>query len=359
MNPDTPAGAAGPPPSGPADVVVALDVGGTAMKCALVDLAGTVRHAERRVTPREQGPAAVVTAILDVAVELTARATALGLTARAVGLAVPGVVDEEHGVAVFAGNLGWRDVPLRKLAADRLELPTALGHDVRAGGLAEAQLGAGRGHRHVLFVAIGTGIASALIVDGQAYPGGHGSAGEFGHIVVQPGGPPCGCGGRGCLEAVASASAVARRYTEQTGAIVSAAEVAARTAAGEPAAAEVWQQTVAVLAGGLHTAITLLDPEVIVLGGGLAEAGDALLVPLATGLAERVTFQQVPVLARAALGDEAGCLGAAILGRRQLDGQLDAASPQPSAPLAAPSGQVTPHGATGPAQPTHNPPEVS
>ncbi|RQW84391.1 sugar kinase, partial [Micromonospora globispora] len=192
------------------EVVVALDVGGTGMKCALVRPDGAVVHAERHATRAEHGPDAVVDTILNIAEALAGKARADGLTPVAGGIAVPGVVDEARGVAVWSANLGFRDVPLRDLAAARLGLPTALGHDVRVGGLAEARLGAGRGTGHVLFVAIGTGIAAAHVVDGAAAVGAHGAAGEIGHILVRPDGPRCGCGRPGCLEAVASAAAHAR-----------------------------------------------------------------------------------------------------------------------------------------------------
>ncbi|MDI5939973.1 ROK family protein, partial [Micromonospora sp. DH15] len=231
---------------------------------------------------------------------------------------VPGVVDETAGVAVWSANVGFRDVPLRDLAAARLGLPTALGHDVRVGGLAEARLGAGRGTGHVLFVAIGTGIAAAHVVDGVAATGAHGAAGEIGHILVRPGGPRCSCGRDGCLEAVASASAIARRYAEATGGGLagtpaSAADVADRAAAGEPAAAGVWAEAVEALADGLATGQSLYDVESIVVGGGLAQAGPRLFDPLRAALHERMTFHRRPRLVAAALGDEAGCLGAALL----------------------------------------------
>jgi glucokinase len=190
----------------------------------------------------------------------------------------------------------------------------ALGHDVRAGGLAEATFGGGRHGRDVLFVAIGTGIAAAYIMDGRSYAGAHGAAGELGHIVVRPGGPVCGCGNRGCLEAVASATALARRYASQGDtAKTGAAEVVALATSGDPVAARAWQETIDALADGLHTAQTLYDADVVVLGGGLAEAGEALLGPLRTALRARLTFQREPQLVRATLGDQAGCLGAALL----------------------------------------------
>jgi glucokinase len=319
-------------------VVVALDVGGTGIKCALVDSDGVVRHSERHRTAPERGPEAVVRTILDIADGLAATARAKGLTPRATGIAVPGIIDQATGVAVWSANIGFRDVPLKTLLEERLGLPATLGHDVRAGGLAEARLGAGQGHRHVLAVMIGTGIAAASIVDGKVFTGAHGAAGEIGHIVVRPNGPRCGCGQRGCLEAIASASAVARRYAERArhetpthetpaheaavhGAEmreaemreVSAEEVGSRFAAGDPVAGAVWRETVDALADGLLIGIALFDPAVVVLGGGLAEAGDALLEPLRAALRARVTFHREPILCRAALGDVAGCLGAALL----------------------------------------------
>ncbi|MFI7486906.1 ROK family protein [Micromonospora echinaurantiaca] len=302
-----------------ADAVVALDVGGTGMKCALVDSAGTVLHTERHPTGAERGPTAVVDTILEVAEGLAGKARADGRTPVAVGIAVPGVVDEARGVAVWSANVGFRDVPLRELAQARLGLPAALGHDVRAGGLAEARLGAGRGAGHVLFVAIGTGIAAAHVVNGAAAVGAHGAAGEIGHILVRPDGPRCGCGRPGCLEAVASASAVGRRYAELAGEPATAAEVAARAAAGEALAGQVWRETVEALADGLASGQALFDVATIVLGGGLAQAGAQLLDPLRAALHERMTFHREPRLVAAALGDEAGCLGAALLALDDLE----------------------------------------
>ncbi|MFG1950547.1 ROK family protein [Micromonospora sp. NPDC048830] len=297
----------------PGDVVVALDVGGTGMKCALVRPDGGIVHAERHPTDADRGPDAVVRSILEVAEGLAGKARADGLDPVALGIAVPGVVDEVRGVAVWSANVGFRNVPLRDLAVARLGLPTALGHDVRAGGLAEARLGAGQGSGQLLFVAIGTGIAAAHVVGGVAAVGAHGAAGEFGHILVRPCGPRCGCGRPGCLEAVASAAAIARRYAELADSPASAADVARRAATGEPIAVRVWREAVEALADGLATAQALFDVERVVIGGGLAQAGPHLFDPLRAALRERMTFHREPVLVAAALGDEAGCLGAALL----------------------------------------------
>lgn len=301
------------PTSTPDGVVVAVDVGGTGIKAALVRPPGEIARLERHPTGADRGPDAVVETILGVAEGLAAQARAGDRTPLAVGITVPGVVDEAGGVAAWSTNVGFRDVPLRKLAEDRLALPVALGHDVRAGGAAEARLGAARGARHVLFVAVGTGIAAAHVVDGRAAAGAHGVAGELGHVVVRPGGTPCFCGNRGCLEAVASAAAIARAYAVVTGVNRTAADVVARAAEGEETAARVWRDAVAALADGLFLAQALHDVEEIVVGGGLAEAGDALFAPLRAALHERITFQRMPRLVPAVLGDRAGCLGAALL----------------------------------------------
>ncbi|MEU2990319.1 ROK family protein [Streptomyces griseoincarnatus] len=296
--------------------VIALDVGGTGMKAALVGADGELLHQARRPTGRERGPDAVVGGILDFAAELRAHGIrAHGEAASAAGVAVPGIVDEEEGVAAYAANLGWRDVPLRALLAGRLGgVPVALGHDVRTGGLAEGRIGAGRGADRFLFVALGTGIAGAIGIDGKVEAGAHGFAGEIGHIVVRPGGAECPCGQRGCLERFASASAVSRAWAEASGdPDADAADCAKAVASGDERAARVWQEAVDALADGLVTALTLLDPRTLIIGGGLAEAGETLFTPLREAVRRRVTFQKLPSLVPAALGDTAGCLGAGLL----------------------------------------------
>jgi len=299
------------------DVALAIDVGGTAIKAALVDPAGEIHHARRRPTGAEHGPDAVVATVLDVATELAAYAGGHGLTPVAAGVVVPAVINEADGIAEWSANLGLRDVPLRELVTGRTGLPTVLGHDVRAGALAEARIGAGRSTRRMFFVAIGTGIAGGYVLDGRIDPGAHGAAGEIGHVVVRtgPDARPCGCGNRGCLEAYASAAAIGRAYTAAGtgGASSTAAEVAARVAAGEALATTIWRDAMEVLADGLLTGIALFDPRVIVFGGGLAGAGEILLEPLAEALGRRRTFHRIPELLLGELGDEAGCLGAGLL----------------------------------------------
>lgn len=296
--------------------VIALDVGGTAIKAALVDQNNTLRYETRRATAREKGPEAVVDGILDLATELRALGSSrLGSAPAAVGIAVPGIVDTATGTAVYAANLGWRDVPLREALTRRLGgIPTALGHDVRTGGLAEGRIGAGRGADRFLFLPLGTGIAGAIGIDGRIEEGAHGYAGEIGHITIRPGGEPCGCGGRGCLETLASASAVSRAWARATGdPAADAAGCAKAVESGDPRAQAVWQEAVDALADGLVIGLTLLDPRTLIIGGGLAEAGETLFRPLRTAVAERLTFQKMPLIVPAALGDTAGCLGAGLL----------------------------------------------
>ncbi|OUD01068.1 ROK family protein [Streptomyces swartbergensis] len=301
--------------------VIALDVGGTGMKAALAGPEGELLHRARRPTGREHGPDAVVAGILDFAAELRAYgAEHFGTPAAAAGVAVPGIVDEARGVAAYAANLGWRDVPLRDLLAERLGVPVALGHDVRTGGLAEGRVGAGRGADRFLFVALGTGIAGAIGVDGRVEAGAHGFAGEIGHIVVRPGGSPCPCGQRGCLERFASAAAVSEAWATASGDPgADAADCAKAVDSGDPKARAVWQEAVDALADGLVTALTLLDPRVLIIGGGLAEAGETLFTPLREAIRSRITFQKQPTLVPAALGDAAGCLGAGLLAWDLLD----------------------------------------
>ncbi|MFI8088330.1 ROK family protein [Streptomyces sp. NPDC086080] len=296
--------------------VIALDVGGTGMKAALVGADGGLLHQARRPTGRERGPDAVVAEILDFAAELRAHGIDRhGTSPSAAGVAVPGIVDETAGIAVHAVNLGWRDVPLRALLTERLGgIPVALGHDVRTGGLAEGRIGAGRGADRFLFVPLGTGIAGAIGINGRVEAGAHGFAGEIGHIVVRPGGTPCPCGQRGCLERFASAAAVSEAWAAACGDPgADAADCAKAVEAGDVRARQVWQEAVDALADGLVTALTLLDPRALIIGGGLAEAGETLFTPLREAVRRRVTFQKLPSLVPAALGDTAGCLGAGLL----------------------------------------------
>lgn len=283
--------------------VIALDVGGTAMKAALYDAAGTLLHEARRPTSRERGPAAVTEGVLDFAAELRAYGEReLGQGAAAVGVVVPGVIDAADGRVIYATNLDWRDVPLRDLLSTRLGIPATLGHDVAAGGLAESRLGAARGTDRFFFIALGTGIAGAI-----GLPGARVETAEIGHVTVRENGLTCPCGSRGCLERYASAAAVSAAWGGD------AADCAKAVEAGDEKATRVWTTAVAALADALMTAVTLLTPDTLIVGGGLSEAGETLLHPLREALEARATFQRLPKVVRAELGDTAGCRGAGVL----------------------------------------------
>ena len=228
------------------------------------------------------------------------------------GVVVPGIVDEAAQVARQAVNLGWRDARVADAVAGRTGLVTVLGHDVRAALLAEARVGAARGAPDVLLIAIGTGIAGAAMIDGRVLDAG-GWAGELGHVVVDPLGPECACGASGCLEAIASASAVARAYADRTGISADAQTVAGLVEAGDAEATQVWSDVVDALARGVVTAVALTGVELVLIGGGLAGSGETLLAPLRAAVADQLTFHRPPRIVAASLGERAGCIGAACL----------------------------------------------
>ena len=278
----------------------------------MVDRDGRVLSRLRRPTPpRDRGPGEVLAAILATLDELTAAAPG-DAGVDGVGLVVTGIVDERRGLAVRSENVGWRDVPVRSLVEEATGLPVGFGHDVRAGTLAEWRLGAGRGLQDLVFVPIGTGVSAGIVIQGRLISGG-GYAGEIGHIDLGHG-EPCACGGRGCVEAVASAAAITRRYAAASGRPVSdAREVAERTAAGDRVAQRVWADATAALALALAWTSVVLAPQAILLGGGLARSGGLLFEPIRQALGRHLGVVRQPRLAPATLQDEAGVLGAALL----------------------------------------------
>jgi len=283
--------------------VVALDIGGTTLKGALVGRDGQVLARRDLPTPAAGGEA-VLRAVLDLARHL---ATAGAGVVAAVAVA-PGRV--EDGAVRYAGNLGWRDVPLAARLARSLRVPVAAENDVSAAALAESVLG-GSGP-DCLFVALGTGVGAAQVRDGAVLPGATGTAGEIGHIPVYPEGEPCECGQRGCLERYASAAGLARRHQALAGGGPSRAEEVVARLGQDPAADRVWRDAVEALALALVHAVLLLDPARVVLGGGLAGAGEALLGPLRRRLAARLTWREPPPVGISALGTDAGWRGAAL-----------------------------------------------
>lgn len=294
--------------------VLAFDVGGTDIKSALFDGDGTALDLRRTPTPKLDGdPAAnLIAELARLADELRERHPSV--SPAAVGFVVPGIVDADAGIGVFASNMGWRNAPLRELAAERLGLPVAFDHDVRSASWAEHQLGGARAHDDVVVLIIGTGIAGAVLVGGQPYTAG-GYAGEIGHSPVADD-PLCACGARGCLETIASAGAIARRYATETGMTPAGAkDVIARAATGDAIAERIWNEALDALVLSLAQLTAVFAPEAVVIGGGLSRAGDALFDQLRARLAARLSFHRMPELIPAELQGDAGLLGAALRAR--------------------------------------------
>lgn len=292
----------------PAEVVVAVDLGGTLTKIAYVARDGSatgVRRVETRVDDRGAVPPDW---LAQQVIEAAARPGTVGY-----GLVTPGIVDVAAGIVRFASNLGWRDVPIRHVLDTETGLPGAIGHDVRAGGLAEWRLGGRSEIDNLLFLPLGTGIAGAAVVDGRLLEAG-GYAGEIGHLHVSVADQPCACGAYGCLETVASAAGVARSYQRTTGLRRSAAEVAALAREGDQAALQALAVAVAGLAEALAAYVALLAPEIVIIGGGLSGAADLIMDDLGQALDDRLSFHRRPRLVTAALGSDAGVRGAGLLG---------------------------------------------
>ncbi|ADP80619.1 ROK family protein [Pseudofrankia inefficax] len=310
-------------PGGPC--FVGVDVGGTTIKAALFDDTALFDGAARPVvevrepTPADAGPDAVVAALLAVTRQVVELAQARLARPAAIGVAALGLVDEAAGLAVRSARIGWRDVPLRAIVERELAIPVALGHDLRAAALAEARLGAGRGSASFAFLAVGTGVGGAVVLDGVPLTGAHARAAEIGHLRVAGADLACPCGSVGCLETVASARGIALAYRARTGRTVTAADVAGRLADDADAAA-VWARAVDALAEALAICQLVVDPAAVVIGGGLSLAGDLLLRPLRGALADRVTLGPAPPLVRSALGDRSALVGAGLLAARLLGG---------------------------------------
>lgn len=293
------------------DFVVAVDLGGTDTKFGYATIDGAVHGVTRR--PTEGRGNATADWLAEQLVEFADAHPGPG---RAVGfgVVVPGIIDLTAGVVRAAPNLGWTDLPLLDVLSTALGLPGALGHDVRYAGLAEWRLGGGQGVQNLLFLPLGTGIAGAMIVDGRALDA-DGYAGEIGHTRVPASGELlCACGQVGCLEIVASASGVARTYARLTGQSRPASEVAELARAADEAAVAAFGLAAEALSQALLSYLTMLGPERIVIGGGLAASADLFLPQIRDYLTRSIAFQRLPEVTIATLGADAGVIGAGFLG---------------------------------------------
>ncbi len=290
-------------------LALAIDVGGTTIKGELVDADGDVLVADTAPTPRGS---AAGDAVASLGLDLLERADGRPVTGAAV--VVPGAVDRAAGVATYSSNIGWRDLELVQLLGAAWSLPVQIANDVASGAVAEHRTGAGRTAPDMVFLPIGTGLAAALLAGGRLVTGDGGTTSEIGHVVVRPG-ARCGCGADGCVEAWASAGALARRYAELTGTTVTGARDVAERLDDDPVARQVWSDAVAALADGLTTVALLFGPAPVVVGGGLAQSGERLLAPLRSALAERARVFPAPQVLTARHGSRAGVVGAGMLAR--------------------------------------------
>lgn len=301
--------------------MVGVDVGGTSMKGGLVDGAGRIVGGIRRrpTRPRgDEGSEEVVQSILGFADGLvTAGRKAHGeRSVVAVGLVIPGIIDEDRGVALSAINVEWRGEPIVDRLSSRVGLPAVLGHDARSGGLAEGLWGSARGSRDFLFIAVGTGVGAAVVLGGDPYFRSFGAGGEFGHMTVNGYGPDCVCGRTGCVEAYAGGRSISRRYMARVNATrtIAGKEVMERMRAGDRLARQVWDDAVWALGTAIVNSVVLLSPDVVVIGGGVAEAGRLLFRPLIAEVREQIpAFHQrpPPPIVRARFRKRAGIVGAA------------------------------------------------
>lgn len=318
-----------------------IDLGGTTIGGVLADASGRIVEQESVPTESHAGPAAVLERIAVLVERMTAAARAkTSSRVEAVGIGCPGLVDVSRGVSKFFPNLPtqWRDVPIAATLANRLDCPVSILNDVRTATLGELVFGHGRqadtpASLTMAFFSIGTGIGGGLVIDGKLRLGPLGAAGELGHQTVLIDGPLCGCGNRGCLEALANAPAIsaegvrlmlagqAPKLFEITGgkaSLVTPRTIGEAALAGDAGAQEAIDRAVKYLGVGIANVVSCLHPQLIVLGGGVAEMGELLLVPLRRIIHERVgMFPPDDVrIERSLLGPNAGPLGAVALALR-------------------------------------------
>jgi len=294
---------------------IGLDIGNTRLTVGAALGDGRLLFAEERPAPGDADSAIPV--LLEMAETALGSVRAADRRPAGLGLGFGGPVDYVRQVTRQSFHSpGWSDIPLAEVFASRLDIPALLDNDANAGSLAEALFGAGRDRRTVLYVNVGTGIGGAIVIDGSVHHGATTSAGEIGHVVVDPGGPPCNCGKRGCLEALASGSAL-ERMAREAGLALSGREVTAAAESGDATCLDLVARAARALGLAIANAVSLLDPDIVVLGGGVPEAGEFWWRPLRESFGTYVVPQaQGTPLARAELGYRAGVLGAAALGMR-------------------------------------------
>ncbi len=315
-----------------AELLAGVDLGGTNVAVALADADGGIVAEKEVPTRSHEGPDAVLDRIVGLVRELS---SAAGAAPKALGMGLPGLVDLRRGVTKFLPNLAtqWRDVPAAERLSKALKCPVYLLNDVRTATLGELVFGHGRTARTFLFFALGTGVGGGVVVEGRLRLGPSGAAGELGHQTILPDGPRCGCGNRGCLETVASGPAIAAegvrllraglapRLHERVGGDagkVTPREMGEAAAAGDEVVREAIVRAARYLGIGAANLVTALHPELVVLGGGVAEMGGILVDAVTEEMRRRVRMLPAETVRveRSALGVRAGVLGAVALAAR-------------------------------------------
>ena len=323
------------PGQGTGPSVAGIDLGGTKILAGIVSAENRILGRSKRPTPAKEGPEAILRTIVECVDEALAAARLTRADIVAAGVGSPGPLDPESGVILFSANLNVRNFALGPSLSNILKCPVLVQNDVRVGGYGEFRLGAGRGYRNIIAAFVGTGIGGCLILDSRVVTGATGNAGEIGHIILKAGGPKCGCGRRGCLEALSSKTAIARRVAKairrgvptlleermaRKAGRLKSGDLADAVAAADPIALKEVQRAAHYLGMGLGGLMNVFGPEIVIIGGGVAGALGAPFVDLIRASARRHALTDADGKIRiecAGLGDDAGILGGALLARER------------------------------------------
>jgi predicted NBD/HSP70 family sugar kinase len=323
-----------------------IHFGVRATTVAVADAQGTIRLV-RGTASFVAAPERTLSTLGPMVAELLEAANVPRSRVEAAGATVPGLIDQESGVCVLAPNLRWRDVRLREALTEALGVPVSVHNITQAAAVAEGRVGAARGARSYVWVYVGSGVGSGVVDDGRLFVGRHGFSGEIGHCPVVEGGPLCACGRRGCLETVASAMALARAAEAaiESGeptllasalAPLDAAAITRAAREGDAVSLRILAQAGEHLGRGISYLLNVLNPEMVVLGGPVAEAGELLLEGVRKAVAEHALVSSGVAIVASRLGDRAELTGAVLLAMDQTQGSYRIVGPTPPTPHAAP-----------------------
>ena len=308
---------------------IGIDVGGTNVKIALVDNKGKIIYSNSIPTRAEMGYEYTINNMKEAITELIKETKSDPKNIESIGFGFPGQIDYQKGIVRLAPNIpGWVNVPIAEIMEKEFGIPTRVDNDVRCAALGELNYGAGQGCDNLICITVGTGIGSGLVINGKLVRGASNAAGEIGHIKLDMnGGPLCGCGDRGCLEAFASGPSIvalaeeyikggkSTKYRELANPDITPYIVSEAAKQGDPVAKRIFTIVGEYIGIGLASVVNLLNPEKIIIGGGVAAAGDLLLTPIKESLIKRampIAGSAVEIVP-AQLGNSAGVIGASLL----------------------------------------------